>query len=142
MLLNFRVSNFRSINEMVELSMVPADSKNPVNIIKKTNPQATKNKDYYALTSAAIYGPNASGKSNIIRALFDFKTFVQNSTDKKPNEFIELFDPFKMSAECFKKPSFFSIDLLIENILYVYSVEVFKNEVLKESLFSLSLIHI
>ena len=136
MLLNFRVSNFRSINEMVELSMIPSDLKNPINVINKTNPQATKNKDYYALTSAAIYGPNASGKSNIIRALFDFKTFVQNSTDKKPNEFIELFNPFKMSAECLKKASFFSIDLLIENTIYVYSVEVLKNEVLKESLFS------
>ncbi len=136
MLLNFRVSNFRSINEMVELSMVPSDLKNPVNVIKKTNPEATKNKDYYALTSAAIYGPNASGKSNIIKALFDFKTFVENSTDNKPNEFIEVFNPFKMSTESLKKPSFFSIDLLIENTLYTYSVEVFRNEVLKESLFS------
>lgn len=136
MLLNFRVSNFRSINEMVELSMIPSDLKNPINVIKKTNLQATKNKDYYALTSAAIYGANASGKSNIIKALFDFKTFVQNSTDYKPNEFIELFNPFKLSATCLKKPSFFSIDLLIENILYVYSVEVFNNKVLKESLFS------
>jgi AAA15 family ATPase/GTPase len=121
---------------MVELSMVPSDLKNPVNIIKKINPNAIKNKNHYALTSAAIYGPNASGKSNVIKALFDFKSFVKNSTDKKPNEFIELFNPFKLNDVSLKKASFFSIDLLIENVLYVYSVEVFRNEVFKESLFS------
>ncbi|OXA83828.1 hypothetical protein SAMN06265346_11436 [Flavobacterium hercynium] len=135
MLLNFRVSNFRSINEMVELSMVPSDLKNPVNSIKVTNPEATKNKDYYALTSAAIYGPNASGKSNIIKALGDFREYVRNSTDNKPNEAISLYEPFKLSEKSLRNPSFFSIDMLIGNVLYTYSIEVFEKEVIKESLF-------
>ncbi|MGQ7946678.1 AAA family ATPase [Flavobacterium sp. WC2509] len=134
MLLNFRIANFRSINEMVELSMIPSDLKNPVNRIIKTNPNATKNKDYYGLTSAAIYGPNASGKSNIIRALYEFKEFVKNSTDNKPNDSITLFNPFKLNKKNINKPSSFSIDILIDNVLYVYSVEVFRNEILKESL--------
>ncbi|GEC73527.1 hypothetical protein FFL01_30660 [Flavobacterium flevense] len=120
---------------MVELSMVPADLKNPLNVIKKTNPNATKNKDYYGLTSAAIYGPNASGKSNVIRALYDFKRFVEESTDNKPNKIISLYDPFKLCKENFQKPSCFSIDILIENVLHVYSVEVIRSEILHESLF-------
>lgn len=120
---------------MVELSMVPSDLKNPVNSIKVTNPEATKNKDYYALTSAAIYGPNASGKSNIVRALGDFIGFIVDSTDNKPNEVISLYEPFKLNKESLCKPSFFSIDLLIENVLHVYSLEVFRNEIFKESLF-------
>lgn len=134
MLLNFRVSNFRSINETVELSMVPSDLKNPVNRIIKTNPNATKNKDYYGLTSAAIYGPNASGKSNIIRALDDFQLFLKDSTDNKPNDIISLFDPFKLNKECLNKPSCFSIDILINNVLHVYSLDVFKKEIVRESL--------
>jgi AAA15 family ATPase/GTPase len=136
MLLNFRVSNFRSINEMVELSMIPSDLKNPINVIKKTNLQATKNKDYYGLTSVAIYGPNASGKSNIIRALSDFLIFFKSSTDNKPNEIINLYEPFKLNEESLHKPSCFSIDILVNQIKYVYSIEVFRNEILKESLFS------
>lgn len=120
---------------MVELSMVPSDLKNPVNRIIKTNPNATKNKDYYGLTSAAIYGPNASGKSNVIRALCDFIEFVEESTDNKPNEEISLYDPFRLNKENLKKASYFSIDLLIENVLHVYSFEVFRNEILYESLF-------
>jgi AAA15 family ATPase/GTPase len=119
---------------MVELSMIPSDLKNPVNRIIKTNPNATKNKDFYGLTSAAIYGPNASGKSNIIRALYEFKEFVKNSTDNKPNDSIPLFNPFKLNKKNINKPSSFSIDILIDNVLYVYSVEVFRNEILKESL--------
>lgn len=134
MLLNFRITNFRSINEMVELSMIPSDFKNPVNRIIKTNPNATKNKDYYGLTSAAIYGPNASGKSNVIRALYDFQKFVSNSTDNKPSENISLYNPFKLNDESLKMPSCFSIDILIENVLYIYSIEVFNQAIVKESL--------
>lgn len=134
MLLNFRVANFRSINEMVELSMVPSDLKNQVNVIHRTNPNATKNKDYYGLTSAAIYGANASGKSNIVRGLFEFFEFVKNSTDRKPNEIIKLYNPFKLSKLNLEKPSFFSIDLLIDSVLYTYSIEVINNRILNEEL--------
>lgn len=134
MLLNFRIANFRSINEMVELSMIPSDLKNNSNIVTKVNPKATKNREYNALTSAAIYGANASGKSNIIRAFFQFKEFVLKSADKKPNEVIKLYNPFKLNAENLKKPSFFSIDLLIDNILYTYSIEVLNNQIHSENL--------
>lgn len=120
---------------MVELSMVPADLKNSVNVVKKTNPEATKNKDYYALTSAAIYGPNASGKSNIIRALNEFKECIRNSTDNKPNDPIKLFSPFRLCEKNIFEPSCFSIDVLIEDVLHTYSVEVIEKEVFYESLF-------
>jgi uncharacterized protein len=135
MLMNFRVSNFRSINEMVELSMVPADLKNSTNVIKKTNSEATKNKDFYGLTSAAIYGPNASGKSNIIKALFAFKEYIRSSTDNKPNDSIKLFDPFKLCKKNILEASCFSLDILIEDVLHTYSVEVLEKEVFYESLF-------
>jgi AAA15 family ATPase/GTPase len=115
--------------------MVPADLKNSTNVIKKTNPEATKNKDFYALTSAAIYGPNASGKSNIIKALFTFKEYIRSSTDNKPNDPIKLFDPFKLCKKNILEPSCFSIDILIEDVLHTYSVEVLEKEVFYESLF-------
>lgn len=135
MLLNFRVANFRSIDEMVELSMVPNDLKNQVNVIHRTNPNATKNKDYYGLTSAAIYGANASGKSNIIKALGEFVNFITNSSDYKPNDAIHLHNPFKLKKDNLEMPSFFSIDFNNENILYTYSVSVIKNQIVSESLF-------
>jgi AAA15 family ATPase/GTPase len=116
--------------------MIPSDLKNPVNRIIKTNPNASKNRDYYALTSAAIYGANASGKSNIIRALYEFKEFVKTSTDNKSNDSISLFNPFKLNKKNSDKPSSFSIDLLISDVLYSYTIEVARDEILYESLFS------
>jgi AAA15 family ATPase/GTPase len=115
--------------------MVPADLKNSTNVIKKTNSEATKNKDFYGLTSAAIYGPNASGKSNIIKALFAFKEYIRSSTDNKPNDPIKLFDPFKLCKKNILEPSCFSLDILIEDVLHTYSVEVLEKEVFYESLF-------
>ncbi|WP_439226944.1 AAA family ATPase [Flavobacterium sp. ARAG 55.4] len=106
-----------------------------MNVIKKTNPEATKNKDYYGLTSAAIYGANASGKSNIIRAFHGFQEYVRNSTDNKPNDPIKLYNPFRLCEKNMLKASSFSIDILIENVLHTYSIEVFQKEVMSESLF-------
>lgn len=135
MLLNFRVANFRSINEMIELSMVPNDLKNQVNVIHRTNPNATKNKDYYGLTSAAIYGANASGKSNIIKAFYEFQRFISNSTDNKPFDQIKLYSPFKLIPENLGKPSCFSIDIVLNDVLYNYSIEVLGYIIVKENLY-------
>ena len=134
MLLNFRVANFRSINEMVVLSMVPSDIKNQMNVIHRTNPNATKNKEYYGLTSAAIYGANASGKSNIIKALSEFMSFIIHSSENKPNEAIKLYKPFRLNDQNIEKPSIFSIDLLVDDIKYKYYFEINNKNVLKEEL--------
>lgn len=134
MFLNFRVANFKSINEMVELSMIPSDLKNSNNITTRANPKALKNNEYFGLTSSVIYGANASGKSNVIRSFYEFRNFVLNSTDNKPNAIIDLHSPFKLNDSNQSKPSFFSIDFILNNVLYTYSIKVFNNEVLNEDL--------
>ena len=134
MLLNFRVANFRSINEMVVLSMVPSDIKNQMNVIHRTNPNATKNKEYYGLTSAAIYGANASGKSNVIKALFEFVSFITFSSDNKPNDLIKMYIPFKLNSDNLKRPSSFSIDFILNGIFYSYEISVFENKIIDEIL--------
>ena len=135
MLLNFRITNFRSINETVELSMVPSDFKNKKNIFKIINHNATKNKDNYALTSSAIYGANASGKSNVIKALFEFVSFITFSSDNKPNDVIKMFIPFKLNSDNLKRPSRFSIDFVLKNVFYSYEISVFENKIIDEVLF-------
>ncbi|MEI6730378.1 MAG: ATP-binding protein, partial [Pseudomonadota bacterium] len=64
MLIEFRVANFRSIRDEQVLSLVASKDKDEKNIIKtgiKAIPRL--------LTSAAIYGLNAGGKSNLINAM-------------------------------------------------------------------------
>jgi AAA15 family ATPase/GTPase len=69
MLLRFEVSNHRSILEPVELSMVAVDEDRP----------SARGFDLLTervLAIAGIYGPNASGKSNVVEALAWLSTSV------------------------------------------------------------------
>ena len=62
MLLRFRVSNHRSILEPVELSMIAVDE-------DRAATRGFDNLSERVLTVAGIYGPNASGKSNVLDAM-------------------------------------------------------------------------
>lgn len=75
MLIEFSVSNFRSIRERQTLSLVASsDMKHlPQNVI------AGENEELHLLRSAVIYGPNAAGKSNLLRALESLRQLVQSS---------------------------------------------------------------
>ena len=69
MLISFKIKNFLSIKDEIELSLDSTSSKsNPQNVFKAGT--------YSLLKSCAIYGPNASGKSNIIKAFFFFGALV------------------------------------------------------------------
>src|ERR1035437_3297460 len=79
MLLEFRVQNFKSLRTSQTLSLVASDRD------KDTLPQNTLPagapgmEDMRALKATAIYGANASGKSNLIQALNFLRSFVLNS---------------------------------------------------------------
>lgn len=78
MLIEFSVGNYRSFKEKVTFSMVAA------NLVAKDkkldeNNVFTVNEDLKLLKSAAIYGANASGKSNLAKALVFMKKFMIDS---------------------------------------------------------------
>ena len=77
MLIEFSVGNYRSFKEPVTFSMVAANL-----VAKDKNLDANNvfaaDKDLRLLKSAAIYGANASGKSNLARALNFMKQFMIN----------------------------------------------------------------
>ncbi|MBI5208129.1 MAG: ATP-binding protein [Candidatus Firestonebacteria bacterium] len=129
MLLQFTVGNFLSFNDPVTLSMVASSIKEHEN----TN-LFVENK-IKLLKSAAIYGANASGKSNLIKALSFMKKFVFiSSKETQATEEIEIAN-FKLSTETDNKPSFFEIVFINENIIYRYGFEADKKNIQKEWLF-------
>lgn len=74
------------------------------------------------LKSAAIYGANASGKSNLLKAMAKMKDIIISSS--KLNSTDELgITPFLFSTETDSKPSFFEITISIDSILYRYGFE-------------------
>lgn len=74
MLLEFRTSNFKSFKDELIFSLIPDAKKKGLDysIIKKT----IEKKEFKALCSSVIYGPNASGKTNVISALDVFKRII------------------------------------------------------------------
>ncbi|MBQ8298269.1 MAG: ATP-binding protein [Clostridia bacterium] len=89
MLLNFKIKNFRSFRDETNFTMIPS--------AKKTHSEYVIKEEYdkgtiKALPAAIIYGANASGKSNIILAMFLFKKIVKKGSlnDKILLRFLNL----------------------------------------------------
>lgn len=126
MLLRFEVSNHRSIREPVELSMIAVDKDRP----------AAREFDLLAervLTIAGIYGPNASGKSNVIDALAWLSTAVARSL-RIWDEVIPR-EPFRFGQSP-DEPSTYSVEMVVRGVRYAYRIDLNDHEVLSESLLS------
>lgn len=83
MLLEFRVSNFRSIREEAVLSLIASsDDSHPLNVADHLGQRV--------LRSAAIYGPNGSGKSSIVGALAFEQRLVLTSISNQPGQGISV----------------------------------------------------
>ena len=90
MLIEFSVKNFLSIRDRQTLSMVASakDKEPPENTIETELPGL---KGVRLLKSVAIYGANASGKSNLLEALRFIDMFVGTSAMKlEPDDEIEI----------------------------------------------------
>ncbi len=126
MLINFKVKNFRSIKDEIVLDMQASSDKTMVE-------QAVFGVDNISLLkSVSIYGANASGKSNLLKAFVVFRKLVLESlimsnlgTDF-PNE------PFKLSVETENKPSSFETSFILENEVYRYGFEIEKKRIVTE----------
>jgi len=127
MLVEFTVNNFKSIKDTVKFSMLTST---------KDNGNVFSIRSYKLLSSAIIYGANASGKSNFLRALAFMSRFILNrfkilqSTDKLPHE------PFKLSIETEDTSSKFEIVFFVGNIKYRYGFEMDSENIYAEWLFA------
>ena len=137
MLIEFRVGNFKSFNTAVTFSMVAADLPSPAGL--KTNKNVMQiDGDLRLLTSAAIYGANASGKSNLGAALRFMRNFVLNSSkNTQATERIGV-ECFRLSTETLGRPSLFEIVFRVEGVQYRYGFEVDTERIVSEWLYSVS----
>lgn len=117
MLVEFSVTNFRSIREKQTLSLVAASGKE----LREHNvfaPEAPATPDI--VRSAVIYGPNAAGKSNVILALRFVRDLVLNSASKgQKGDAIEVV-PFLMDAVSADAPSEFELVFVEAGVRYQY----------------------
>jgi uncharacterized protein len=130
MIIEFKVENFHSIKEQVVFSMV-AGTDNVLDYNVITHNKYKKNK---ILKSTVIYGANASGKTNVIRALnFMQKIILENNTRQKGDKIKVV--PFKLDEEYKNKPSKFDVIFIHKDIKYAYGFVVDREKVHSEYLY-------
>jgi len=134
MLIEFTVGNFRSFKEPVTFSMVAAklNAQDPQIDINNTNPI---DDNLTLLTTSAIYGNNASGKSNLFNAIAFMKHLVLISSKESQSEEPIKVETYRLSDETQNEPAFFQMVFLIDNIKYRYGFEVTTEKVVSEWLF-------
>jgi hypothetical protein len=93
------------------------------------------NKHLSLLTSAAVYGANASGKSNLIIALAFMRKLVINSARESQAEEPIKVEPYRLNSSSENKPAYFEMIFLIENQKYRYGFEVSKERIEREWLY-------
>ena len=126
MLLQFSVENFLSFNEEQVFSMVATNSdlNHPEHLVKGAD-----SKGGTALRAAAIYGPNASGKSNLIQAMrYAQRLIIERTQSNQPLRV----RPFRLGEEGNKKPSKFEFVIRCQDVLYNYGFRVNAKTVLEE----------
>lgn len=132
MLIRFEVENFLSFKGKQHLSMI-ADKDKDMEETHCIEPEPGVN--LKLLKSAAIFGANASGKSNLLNALLFMRDFVIESTLIGANKDKSLFEPFKLDKKTIVEPGFFEISFLLEKKVYIYGFKIDKEKVREEWLY-------
>jgi len=135
MLIEFTVGNFCSFRDQATLSMVAANLKAKNRSLDENNVVVLPNQPNL-LTSAAIYGPNASGKSNLIGALTFMRSFILHSSEGTAATGGIGVDPFRLNPRTAQEPSFFEAAFIIEDQRYRYGFEVTDELVVREWLYT------
>lgn len=128
MLLEFSVGNYLSFQEKKTLSLVASS----ISDYKETNVFISQK--HTILKGAVIYGANASGKSNFIRAMSTMKRIVMFSFNQSSTKSLDV-TPFMLNTETENSPSYFEILFDILGVRYRYGFEVTDKEVESEWLY-------
>jgi len=126
MITKFSVENWMSFRDPVSFSMLATKERQHGDRLPRA-----KKYQMRILPISAIYGGNASGKTNFFKALNFARILVVKGT--QPEGLIRV-EPFRLDPAFAKKPSRFSFELLIDEIIYEFSFAVTRHEIVEERL--------
>ena len=130
MLIEFRVRNFRSLRDEQVLSLVAAKDKTLVdtNTIETGLPAAPR-----LVRSAVVYGPNAGGKSNLLKALQWMRWFVVGSAQLERPPRLAV-TPFRLDGVSAGQPMAFEVTFVREGVRYQFGFALTAERVVREYL--------
>ena len=129
MLIRAFIKNFLSFDEETVLNLYPGKGPEQKHIVK-----GEKRDDIPALKTAVVYGANASGKSNLVKAIAFIKFMVTKGFSAQKGI---PYEPFKLS-DSFHKPSKIEFEIKINDTCYAYGFDFNKKEILEEWLVKLN----
>jgi len=130
MLVEFKVKNFLSFKKEVTFSMLTSGkNEHPENLIP-----FDENNNEYLLKTALIYGANASGKTNFLKAIGNLCLQVMTSKNMSTSDEIDV-APYLFDDKTPNEKSFFEIRFIQNNTLYIYGVELDSKLIYQEYLY-------
>ncbi len=131
MLIDFRVRNFRSLRDEQILSLVAAKDKT---LHELNTMQSGVKAAPTLLRSAAIYGPNAGGKSNLIKALQYMRAVVVESASvMQPGQTFNV-QPFRFDEKLVLQPTEFEVTFILDGVRHQYGFELTAQRITREYL--------
>ncbi|WP_298524253.1 ATP-binding protein [uncultured Porphyromonas sp.] len=110
MLLNFAVTNYRSIKERQVFSLMAVEG------LPHEESLIRSKYGIPILPVALLFGANASGKSNILRAFGMMRQMVLNSVRLNPDDTLDEYEPFLLDEESRNNSTEFEVEFLINEI--------------------------
>jgi len=133
MLLRFGVENYRSLWRPQQLSLIPTRLHDNESGLLKWGGRRGGGQ---ALSTAILYGANASGKSTVIDALETIRTAITYSHRHWDPKGGVGFTPFALDPKAVKRKARFDIDFVVDSIRYHYGFEANRKEFTSEWLYS------
>ncbi|GAB6276392.1 MAG: ATP-binding protein [Rectinema sp.] len=131
MLIDFSFENYLSFRDKATFSFVVPGG------IKKDLDRyvlGVEDERYLLSTFAALYGPNASGKSNVIRAMSDFVNLILYSHNLGIDAPIPSYRPYKLDVAAQSAPVNFEAEFVAEKVRYQFGVKFDRKAILEEEL--------
>lgn len=129
MLIRFTVENFLSFKDRVVFSMIPGKG------TLKPNHKSKKIKGISTLKAAVIFGANASGKSNLVKAIDFGKKLVLRGT--KSEQFIK-YQNFRLDTQTITSDSRIEYEIQYKGKNYAYGFVFNSKEIVEEWLYEIT----
>ncbi len=131
MLLRFRVSNHASLRAEQEISLIAGDAADSDESAVRPLPGS----DLQVLPVVAVFGANASGKSNLVHALAFMQAAVVDSHQGwRPGQAVPR-RPFAFDPADRQRPSVFAVEILLDGVRHEYGFAVSDRRVEEEWLY-------
>ena len=132
MIISLTIENFRSIRDVQTLNL---SAENLSDVHQGNFVLADARGKIAVLLSAGIWGPNASGKSNVLLALRELVELVSTSHGYELDQPIKAFHPFLLDDGCSRNPVFLELEFIgRDGLRYIYTIEFTARAIVHETL--------